>query len=39
VYIAKKTSAAMSKKRRSALLMIAGIKPPDSPSAYGGRLG
>ena len=39
VYIAKKTSAEMSKKRRSALLLFAGIKPPDSPSAYGGRLG
>ena len=39
VYIAKKTSAALSKKHRSALLMIASIKPPDSPSAYGGRLG
>jgi len=39
VYVAKKTSAAVSKKRRSALLMTAGIKPPDSPSAYGGRLG
>ena len=39
VYIAKKTSAAMSKKRRSALLVLASIKLPGSPSAYGGRLG